>query len=89
MTRSLILAAHGEFVRSVRLAPGGVAMVLATIAASLMLGALGVVMLWGQPCAIRRLQAALRVTILTSAGLSAIVWLGGWAFEVMRILRSQ
>jgi hypothetical protein len=87
MTRSLILAAHGEFARSLRLAPGGAAMVLATLATSLMLAALGAGMLWGRPSAIRKLQAALRVTVLACAGLSASVWLGGWAVQVVHSLR--
>jgi hypothetical protein len=86
MTRSLILAAHGEFARSMRLAPGGLAMVLASVATSLMLGALGAAMLWGQPSAVRRLQAASRVTVLACAGLSAAIWLGGWAIQVVHCL---
>jgi hypothetical protein len=81
------LAAHGEFARSLRLAPGGAAMVLAAVATSLMLAALGVWMLWGRPSAIRKLQTALRVTVLASAGLSASVWLGGWAIQIVHSLR--
>jgi hypothetical protein len=58
-------------------------MVLATVATSLMLGALGAAMLWGQPSAVRKLQAALRVTVLACAGLSASVWLGGWVVQAV------
>ena len=89
MTRSLILAAHGEIVRSLRLAPGGAAMVLAAVATSLVLGALGVGMLWGRPSTVCRLHAALRATVLACAGLSATIWLGGWAVQVARILRPR
>jgi hypothetical protein len=87
MTRSLILAAHGEFALSWRLAPGGVAMILASIVASLMLGAFGVVLLCGRLSTVRWFQTALRVTVLACAGLSASVWLGGWAVEVVRSFR--
>jgi hypothetical protein len=89
MTRSLILAAHGEFARSVRLAPGGAAMVLAAVVVSLMLGALGAAMLWGRASVIRALQTAARVTVLAGAALSASVWLGGWAVQVVRNLSSR
>ena len=89
MTRSLILAAHGEFARSLRLAPGGLATVLASAATSLMLGALGAAMLWGQTSAVRKLQAALRATVLACAGVSASVWLGGWMVQVVQGLRSR
>ena len=89
MTRSLILAAHGEFARSMRLAPGGLAMVVATLATSVMLAALGAGMLWGRPSTVRKLQAALCATVLACAGLSAFVWLGGWAIQVMRSLGSR
>jgi hypothetical protein len=89
MTRSLILAAHGALARSMRLAPGGMATLLAAIVVSLMLVALGVAMLQGRPTTVARLQSALRVTVLTSASLAAIVWLGGWALAVAHVLRSQ
>lgn len=89
MTRSLILAAHGEFGRSWRLAPGGAATLLASIVAGLMLGAFGVAQFWGRPSIVRWFQTALRVTVLACAGLSASVWLGGWAVEVVRILNSR
>lgn len=87
MTRSLILAAHGELARSMRLAPGGVAMVLASVATSLMLAALGVGMLSGRPSSVRRLQAASHVTVLACAGLSTAIWLGGWVIQVVQSLR--
>lgn len=87
MTRSLILAAHGELARSMRLAPGGAAMVLASAATSLMLAALGAGMLWGRPSAIHKLQVASRVTALACAGLSASVWLGGWVIQVVQSLK--
>jgi hypothetical protein len=86
MTRSLILASHGEFARSMRLAPGGLATVVASVATSLMLAALGAGMLWGRPSAVRRLQAASRVSVLACAGLSAAIWLGGWAIQVVHCL---
>jgi len=89
MTRSLILAAHGEFARSWRIAPGGVATILATLVASLMLGALGAAMLSRRPTVISKFQSASRVTVLACAGLSASVWLGGWAVEVVRVLRAR
>jgi hypothetical protein len=87
MTRSLILAAHGELARSMRLAPGGAAMVLASVATSLMLAALGVGMLSGRPSSVRRLQAASHLTVLACAGLSAAIWLGGWVIQVVQSLR--
>lgn len=89
MTRSLILAAHGEFARSFHLAPGGAAMVPAALLTGLMLGAFGAVMLWGRPSAVRRLREALRITVLACAGLSATIWLGGWATEVAHGLVSR
>lgn len=84
MTRSLILAAHGEFSRSLRLAPGGAAMVIATAVTSLMLGLLGAAMLVGNQVGIGRIKMVLRVTVLGSASLVAAVWMGGWVFEVAR-----
>ena len=87
MTRSLILAAHGEFARSAKVAAGGTAMVLATALAGLMLGILGVTMLSGRPARTRRVQTALRETVLASACLTAGVWFGGWAVAVARSLR--
>lgn len=84
MTRSLILAAHGEYARSLRLAPGGAALVPAALLTGLMLGAFGTAMSWGRPSATRRLREALRITVVACAGLSASVWLGGWAVEVAR-----
>ena len=87
MTRSLILAAHGEFARSARLAVGGVAMVFAAAATSLMLGILGATMLIGRPAGVRRMQDALRIAVLASASLTAGVWIGGWAVEVARSVR--
>lgn len=84
MTRSLILAAHGEFSRSLRLAPGGAAMVIATAVTSLMLGLLGAAMLVGNQVGVGRIKMVLRVTVLGSASLVAAVWMGGWVFEVAR-----
>jgi hypothetical protein len=89
MTRSLILAAHGEFVRSAQLAPGGAAMVLAALITTPMLGALGAAMLWGRAAAVRTSQTALRWTVLACAALSASVWLGGWAIQVLKSLSSR
>ena len=89
MTRSLILAAHGEFVRSWRLAPGGAATVPTAVMVSLLLGALGAAMLWGRASFVRTLQSALRVAVIASAALSASIWLGGWAVAVVRSLGSR
>lgn len=87
MTRSLILAAHGELARSVKVAAGGTAMVLETLVASLMLGILGVMMLKGQSAEARRMQTSLRVTVLALTSLTAGVWIGAWAVAVTRSLK--
>ena len=84
MTRSLILAAHGEFTRSLKLAAGGAAMVLATALTSLMLGLLGIAMLVGNRVTTARMKTNLRVTVLASAGVVATVWIGGWVYEIAR-----
>ncbi len=87
MTRSLILAAHGEFTRSVSIAAGGAAMVPAAALASVMLGILGVTMLSGRAAASRKMQTALRTATLAAACLTAGVWFGAWAVAVARSLR--
>jgi len=89
MTRSLILAAHGEFLRAWQLAPGGVAMVAAAVLSGVALGLFGATMLWRKPRTTERWQRALWVTILTCAGLATMVWLGGWAVAVNASLRSR
>jgi len=87
MTRSLILAAHGEFARSVGLAAGGAAMVVAAGLTSLVLGILGVVMMMGRPAGARRAQNAARVSVLAIAAGTAGVWFGAWAVQLVRALR--
>jgi hypothetical protein len=87
MTRSLILAAHGEFAHSVRLAAGGTAMVLGAGLASLALGILGVTMLRGRTAGAGRMQNVARVSVLAIAAGTAGVWLGAWAVQVVRALR--
>lgn len=89
MTRSLILAAHGEFLRAWQLAPGGLAMVAAAVLSGVALGVFGATMLWGKPRTTERWQRALRVTILMCAGLATMIWLGGWAVAVNASLRSR
>lgn len=87
MTRSLILAAHGEFTRAASVAPGGAAMVLASALASALLALLGVTMLSGRTEAIRRTQTATRVGVLTAAAATAGIWFAGWAWQVVHALR--
>ena len=87
MTRSLILAAHGELARSAGVAAGGAAVVLGAGLASLLLGILGVKMLMGRTVAVRKAQNAARVGVLALAAGTAGVWLGGWAVQVVRALR--
>jgi hypothetical protein len=87
MTRSLILAAHGELARSVSLAAGGAAVVLGAGFASLALGILGVTMLRGRMEEVRKIQNAARVSVLALAAGAGGVWLGAWAVQVIRALR--
>jgi len=83
----MILAAHGEFARSARLAAGGAATVVGTGLASLMLGILGVTMLRGRAEEVRRVKSLAQVSVLAIATGTAGVWLGAWAVQAIRALR--
>lgn len=81
MTRSMVLALHGEWVRAWQVAPGGpvlTAGLLAVATALLLLAML-------EQFDLRGLAGGLRLSIrrggLVYACFACIVWIGGWAFR--------
>jgi len=86
MTRSLILAAHGEWIRSLRVAPGGAAAVAMAILDSAVLALLGGMMLWAGSAAIEKARDVARKAVLAGVFLTGGVWFGGWSVALLRSL---
>lgn len=78
MTRSVVLALHGEIARAWALSPGGVtaaAVVLAFAGALLLLAALRLT----RPLAADGFQLRLRKAAFAGVGVVLAIWLTGWA----------
>ena len=78
LTRSVVLALHGHFLRSWNMAPGGAAAVAGGLALAAGLGALAIFGLRGSPAA-RRLRVELPRWAIAAAGVVFVIWAGGWA----------
>ncbi|MGP8244642.1 MAG: DUF2752 domain-containing protein [Bryobacteraceae bacterium] len=81
MTRSVVLALHGEWWRAWRLSPGGVALVAGLVAAATALLGLGAIE-WLGKAHPRRAEIFLRRAALIYAGGAIAVWLGGWMAQL-------
>jgi hypothetical protein len=81
VTRSIVLAIHGEWSRAWHMSPGGVAFVAGLMAAAAALLGLGAVE-WLGSAPIRRAESSLRAAALVYTGGAAAVWLGGWVVQL-------
>lgn len=81
LTRSVVLALHGEWPRAWHMSPGGAAFVAGLIAAAVALLCLGGIE-WLGLVRTRRAENSLRVAALAYAGGAAVVWLGGWIAQL-------
>ena len=78
MTRSIVLAVHGELWRAWRIAPGGAISVTVALAFAVGLAILSVLRLRGSPTTAAFRLYFLRYALL-AAGVVIAVWSGGWA----------
>ena len=81
ITRSVVLALHGQWSRAWHMSPGGVALIGGLVAAAVALLGLGVIE-WMGKVRTRRAENSLRVAALVYAGGAAAVWLGGWMAQL-------
>jgi hypothetical protein len=87
MTRSVILAAHGEFSQAAHFSWGGVALVVGMLIVAVALLTLGAIQFRGDAEAARRASRAFRKFVLTMSASVAVVWAIGWGVAVWRCLR--
>jgi hypothetical protein len=89
MTRAVIVALHGQWLRAWRIAPGGAAFVAATLVSAATLIALGIVrMRSAGPLAAKAERQAPR-TIYACAVLVLMVWFAGWIAAVAQALAAR
>jgi len=89
MTRAVIVALHGEWLRAWRIAPGGPALVAGTLASAATLIALGIVrMRGGAPLVAKAGRQAPRIVYLCAA-LVLIIWFAGWIGAVAHALAAR
>jgi hypothetical protein len=82
ITRSVVLALHGEWWRAWRMSPGGAVLVAGLVAAAMVLLGLGVVE-WLGKAKTGRAEKSLRLAALVYAAGAAAVWLGGWIAQLV------
>lgn len=77
-TRSVALALHGHLLSAWRMAPGGAAATVGTLAFAFALLLLAWLQFSGRPAA-RPFGSGLREASLAAGALIAIIWIAGWA----------
>jgi hypothetical protein len=82
MTRSVVLALHGEFARAWQMAPAGPVVVAGLLAAAICLLALAALRRLGETDAAAAAGRWIRRGGLAYAGAAAILWIGGWAVRL-------
>ena len=89
LTRAVIIALHGQWLRAWRIAPGGAALVVGTFVCAATVTTLGMVRMRGAAPLVARMERLAPRIIYVCAGLVLGGWFTGWIAAVAQALAAR